>query len=103
MKKEIDFCKEFLDKVCNKGEFKNKVIYLLEDFFFDEGWASKTNKKHMKEGYSQQYTYNYDTIRHFIEDFVRWSQREFDLKTQVSQKAKSDNTRLKKERVKNNK
>ena len=76
---EINFCKSFVDKVADRIGFENKVRYLLEDFLFEEGWASKTNKKHMKEGYSQQYTFNYSTMRHFVEDFVRWSQREFKL------------------------
>ena len=77
MTDEINFCKGFADKVADKQGFENKVRYLLEDFFFEEGWANKNNKKVMKEGYSQQYSYNYSTIRHFIEDFVRLSKLEF--------------------------
>lgn len=76
---EVNFCDAFLNKVIAKKGFENKIRYLLEDFFFNEGWASKTNKKHLKEGYNQQFTYNYDTIRHFIEDAVRFSIREFTI------------------------
>jgi len=76
---EINFCKGFIDKISEKQGFENKIRYLLEDFFLEEGWASKTNKKAMEEGYSQQYTYNYSSIRHFIEDMVRFSVREFKI------------------------
>jgi hypothetical protein len=79
-KKDINFCKDFADKIARVQGFENKVRYLLEDFFFDEGWASKTNKNAMKEGYSQQYTYNHSDIKHFIEDFIRFSVREFNCK-----------------------
>lgn len=75
-KERINFCKAFADKIADIHGFENKVRYLLEDFFFEEGWASKTNKTAMKKGFTQQYTYNYSTIRHFIEDFVRCSEKE---------------------------
>ena len=81
---EINFCKDFVDKISDKKGFENKIRYLLEDFFFNEGWASHTNPKNGKEGYSHQYTYNYDTIRHFIEDMVRFSVREFKIAQQGS-------------------
>lgn len=85
-KPEVNFCSAFLQKIIQKQGFENKVRYLLEDFFFDEGWASKTNPKAGKNGNSHQYTYNYSTIRHFIEDFVRWSQRELKIMQNVHYK-----------------
>ncbi len=72
----INFCEAFAEKVADKMGFENKVRYLLEDFFFKEGWASRTNPEVQKEGYSAQLKYNGSTIKHFIEDFVRWSQLE---------------------------
>ena len=72
-KEEVNFCDGFLKKVADKQGFENKIRYLLKDFFFHEGWASKTNPKCMKEGYNAQHTYNNNTIEHFIEDFVRFA------------------------------
>ena len=51
-KEEINFCKSFIDKVVDKKGFENKFRYLLEDFFFNEGWASKTNPNAQKKGFS---------------------------------------------------
>ncbi len=78
---EVNFCDAFLEKVSNEQGFENKVRYLLKDFFYNEGWASKTNPKHMKEGYNAQHTYNNNDIDHFIEDFTRWALREFKIIT----------------------
>lgn len=77
---QIDFCKPVLDRVIGKKTFELKMRYQLETFFFHEGWASMTNPKNGKDGYTSQHTYNDDTIKHFIEDMVRWSRYEFDKK-----------------------
>ena len=69
---KIGVCNAFLAKLIGRGTIKNKVRYLLEDFFFDEGWAGRTNPNNGKNGYNTQHTYNDDTIKHFIEDFTRW-------------------------------
>ncbi len=77
MEEELNFCEAFYQKTCGVQGIDNKTRYLLEDFFYNEGWASQTNPKVAKEGYSQQYTYNKSTIAHFIEDFVRLFKKEF--------------------------
>ena len=74
---EINFCRSFADKVMALQVIENKSRFLLEDFFYNEGWASKTNKNAMKKGFHQQYTFNKSIIAHFIEDFVRLIQKEF--------------------------
>lgn len=71
-------CNAFVEKICGKQSIDNKTRYLLEDFFYGEGWASKTSSKAMKKGYDQQFTYNKSNIAHFIEDFVRLFKKEFD-------------------------
>jgi len=71
-------CEDFVNKIIETEGYENKVRYLLEDFFFEEGWASKTNAKVMKDGYTAQHTYNNNQIKHFIEDFVRWSKKEYE-------------------------
>jgi len=76
---ELNFCKAFLEKVAGKQGVENKARYLLEDFFYDEGWMSKTNPKSMKEGYHQEFTYSKSSIAHFIEDFVRLFGREWEV------------------------
>ena len=79
MDKEINYCKSFADKIAGKIGIKVKLRYLLDDFFFNEGWAARTNPKVHKEGYTAQLTYNEETIKHFIEDCVRHFAREFEL------------------------
>lgn len=71
MEEETNFCKAFAEKVAGVQGVENKARYLLENFLFEEGWASKTNPKAMKEGYHQTYTYTKSSLSHFIEDFVR--------------------------------
>lgn len=88
MVKELTLCESFVKKVGAIGGFENKVRYHLEDFFFREGWASHTNPLNGKEGFSHQWTYNYDTLRHFIEDFVRWSKIEFDKSIHSTERTK---------------
>lgn len=70
-------CDAFIQKICGVQGIDNKTRKLLEDFFYEEGWASKTNSEAMKEGYHQQFTYNKSSIAHFIEDFVRTMKIEF--------------------------
>jgi hypothetical protein len=81
-KQEINFCMALIDKIANVQGLENQVRYLVEDFLFDEGWASKGNKKVGEEGYSHQYTYNYSSLRHFTEDIVRFIIREFRIEQQ---------------------
>lgn len=71
-KREMNFCKSFADKVAMEQCNENKIRHLLEDFFFNEGWASKTNPNLKATGHNAQLTYNEDSIKHFIEDFIRW-------------------------------
>jgi hypothetical protein len=71
--KEINYCKSFTDHLTDKIGFENKVRYLLENFLFEDGWASKGNQNVGKDGYSHQYCYNYADLRHFVEDMVRWA------------------------------
>ena len=78
--KDIPNCKEFTQKIIAIGSFENKVRYLLEDFFFKEGWSKRTNPKNMKEGYNSELTYNEDIIKHFIEDFIRFAKKEYEIK-----------------------
>ena len=68
---EINFCKAMTEKVAGKQGIDNKLRYLLEDFFYEEGWASKTNAKAMKDGHHQMFSYTKQDIGHFIEDCVR--------------------------------
>jgi len=76
---EINFCKAFMEKVAGKQGIENKTRYLLEDFFYEEGWMSKTNPKCMKEGQHQEFTYSKSSIAHFIEDFTRNFEREWEF------------------------
>lgn len=76
---EVNFCSAFAEKIASQQGIENKTRYLLEDFFFDEGWASKTNPNCMKEGYSATLTYNKSTVSHFIEDFTRLIEGEFKI------------------------
>ena len=78
IKPELNFCKAFMEKVAGKQGIENKARYLLEDFFYHEGWMSKTNPKSMKEGYHQEFTYSKSQIAHFIEDFVRLFEKEWE-------------------------
>lgn len=97
MSGKINFCKSFLDKVAEKQGITNKLRYLLEDFFYEEGWMSKTNPKAMKEGYHQEFKYSKESIAHFIEDAVRLFQYEWDkgwkkvLKDSVKEDSKLNN------------
>lgn len=75
----IGVCDSFLAKLIGKQGIKNQVLYLLNDFFFDEGWSSMTNPESMKEGYNASHTYNNDSINHFIEDFTRWITDEWEV------------------------
>ena len=74
--KAKDYCQAFADKITNERNFENKFRHLLEDFFFEEGWCSKTNPKIKVEGFDSEHTYKDANIKHFIEDCVRWSKQE---------------------------
>ena len=76
---EVNFCDAFLDKVSGRQGIGIKTRHLLENFFFEEGWASRTNPKVQKEGYSATLTYTQSTIKHFIEDFTRLFEREWEI------------------------
>lgn len=86
-KEKINFCEGFIQKICGKQGIENKTRYLLEDFFYQEGWSSMTNPKAMKEGHHQEFTYPKSTIAHFIEDFVRLIQHEFKQEIKEIEKA----------------
>lgn len=77
-----NFCKAFGEKVVNIKGLENKMRFFLEDFFFNEGWASRSNPRLQKEGYSARLTYNESTIKHFIEDFVRYFQGDWEKEWQ---------------------
>jgi hypothetical protein len=79
---EINFCTAFVKKITDIQGIENQVRYLVDDFLFEEGWASKGNPKDGKDGYSHQYTYNYSNLRHFTEDIVRFIIREFRIEQQ---------------------
>lgn len=86
---EVNFCNAFLQKIEGKHTIENKLRYLLEDFFYAEGWMSKTNPKAMKEGYHQEFTYSKANISHFIEDSVRLFKREWELECKLLLKVKN--------------
>lgn len=79
MEDKINFCDVWVERLAGKMSMENKLRYMLETFFYGEGWASHTNFEAMKKGLSMQYTYNKSSIAHFIEDTVRVFQREWDL------------------------
>lgn len=66
-----------MDRVIDIKTFELKIRFQLEKFFFGEGWASRTNPNNAEKGFTHTWTYNDDTIKHFIEDMVRWSKLEF--------------------------
>lgn len=89
-------CDAFIAKISGEQGIDNKARYLLEDFFYEEGWASKTNASAMKEGFHQQFTYNKSRIAHFIEDFVRLFKEEFKTECKKHEDAFSEQSEVKK-------
>lgn len=60
-----DLCNQFFVMfMCGKGDFINRMTHLVNSFL-DDNWASRTDPRVMKEGFSANRTYNEDTINWF--------------------------------------